>query len=114
MSTYLPAAFVDHGLDGEHHAGLAHAGGLVVLVVRHVGRAVKQVADAVAAVGAHDGQALGLDDVGDDVAELADRLAGLDRGDGRHQGVVGRLDELLAGVVNFADRVRLVQVAVVA
>ncbi len=48
-----PHPLRDHGLDGEAVARLHHADRLVLGVVRHVGRAVEQLMDAVAAVGAH-------------------------------------------------------------
>ena len=41
---------VEHGLDGEHHAGHHHAG-VVVAVVQDVGRHVEVLADAVASEG---------------------------------------------------------------
>ena len=45
----LPRAHVDHGLDGEHHAGLALADGLVARVVRDRRRRVEGRANAVTA-----------------------------------------------------------------
>eukprot|EP00966_Prymnesium_polylepis_P325549 7381523-Prymnesium_polylepis.1 len=48
---YLPRAHVDHGLDGEAMADLHRELSLVARIVRDVGRAVEELADAVATVG---------------------------------------------------------------
>lgn len=108
-------AEVDHGLDGEAHALLRGADGLVVLVVRDVGRAVEQAVDAVADVRAHHVALLRLGVLVDRVAEVAEQHARLDQRDGLRQALARRLDDAhRVGVARGlrADVVRLVQVAV--
>lgn len=44
-----------HRLDREGHAGLHGAHGLVLGIVRHIGRGVEEVVDAMPAIRPHDG-----------------------------------------------------------
>lgn len=112
----LVLAQADHGLDGEGHAGLALADGLVLAVVRHVGRAVEQRVDAVAAVRLDHAELPGSGVLLDDVAKVGDLDPRLDVLDGPLQALPRRLHEphvvrVRPGLVS--DVVRLVQVPVV-
>jgi hypothetical protein len=65
-----PLTQVDHGLNSEDVSRLHGALGLILRVVRHVGRGVEQLADAVAAVGRDDGALGGLGDHVDGLADI--------------------------------------------
>lgn len=107
----------NHGLNRKRHADLALAGCLVLGVVWHVGRAVKQLADAVAAVRADDAAVLCLGVLLDDVAKLANLDAGLDGLDGLVQALAGGLDDahvVRVGLGAVANVVGLVEIGVVA
>ena len=67
----VAGAGVEHGLDGEDHAGLEHEAFAAAAVVQHVGFVVVDAADAVAAELAHDAEALALRDRLDGVAHVA-------------------------------------------
>lgn len=109
-------ARADHGLDSEAHARLRGADGLVLGVVRDVGRAVEEGVDAVAAVGGDDGALVGLGVLFDRVADVAEGEAGLDGLDGEAQALARRFHEVdVRGVEGRrADVVGFVEVAVVA
>lgn len=107
----------NHGLNRKRHAGLALSNRLVLGVVRHVGRAVEQLVDAVAAVGADDAAVLLLGHLFDNVAKLADQGTGLDCLDRLVQALAGGLDNadiVGVGLGSVTNVVRLVQVGVVA
>ena len=61
-----------------------HTHSSLTCIVRNVGRSVEQLIDAMAAVGAHDREALGVRVLGDDVAQVAILSAGLDCACGDH------------------------------
>jgi hypothetical protein len=70
LTSQPPLTQVDHGLDGEDVSRLHGALGLVLGIVRHVGRGVEQLPDAVAAVGRDDGALGGLGDHVDGLADI--------------------------------------------
>ena len=109
-----PDAEVDHGLDGEDVARLHDARGLVLRVVGDVRRRVEQLADAVAAVRAHDGAVRGLGDALDGAADVAVHGARPDQVRAGHEALERGLDQVVVLVRALADDERLVEVAVVA
>lgn len=107
----------EDGLDGERHAGLAHAHRLVLRVVRDPRRRVELGVDAVAAPRGHDAAAPRLGVLLDDAAEVPDRGAGLDELDCLVEAFTRGLDHpdrvrIRLGAVT--DVVRLVEVGMVA
>ena len=109
------AAQADHGLDGEAHARLGDANGLVLGVVGHAGGGVEELVDAVAAVGADDGAGAGLGVLLDGVARVADRHARFDEVDGLGEAFAGGFDDadgVAVGEGAGADVVGFVEVAV--
>lgn len=108
-------AQADHGLDGEAHAGLGDADGFVFRVVRHVGRAVEELVDAVAAVGFDDGAVAGFGVFFNGAAGLAEEHAGLDEFDGFGEAFAGGFDDadgVAVGEGFGADIVGFIKVAV--
>src|SRR5690606_24213499 len=81
-------------------------------VVQNVGAVVEDAADAVAAEVADHRHALGLDDLLNGVADVAEGGAGLDDGQARGKRVIGDLDQLAGAGVDLADRVHAAGVAV--
>ena len=78
------------------------------------GGAVEEVADAVAAVGADDGEAVDAGAARDAVPEVAEAGAGLDERDGLLQAVVRAFDQGFVLGRDFSYRKGLVEVSVVA
>jgi len=85
-------AQADHGLNGEARAGLGDTDGFVFRVVRHVGRAVEELVDAVAAVGFDDGAVTGFGMFFDGAAGLAEEHARFDEFDGFGEALAGSFD----------------------
>mmetsp|Transcript_20646 Transcript_20646/g.62820 ORF Transcript_20646/g.62820 Transcript_20646/m.62820 type:complete len:250 (-) Transcript_20646:1121-1870(-) len=108
----LPAAQVDHGLDGEDVPLLHGPLGLVLRVVRHVGRRVEERPDAVAAVAAHDAAAVLLRAARDGRPEVRVVRARPAHVHGHLEALEGALHELAALLVHGAHEERLVQVRV--
>ena len=109
-----PPPRVDHRLDRKDLPGLHHPDGLVPRVVGDAGRAVEEVADAVAAVGADHREAVCARAAGDAVAQVAEAGSRFDKGDGLLQAVVRAFDEGLVFRRDLPDGEGLVEVAVVA
>lgn len=86
-------AQADHRLDGKAHAGLGDADGFVFRVVRHVGRAVEELINAVATVGFDDGAVAGFGVFFDGAAGFAEEHAGLDEFDGFGEAFAGGFDD---------------------
>jgi len=104
----------NHGLDGEAHAGLGLADGLVLGVMRHIRRTVEALVDAVAAVGLDDAAVVALGELLDGVAVVAEERAGLDELDRFGETVAGGFDNAhsVGILVCLADVVSFVQIAV--
>ena len=105
------------GLLGSTHnsedlADLHASRSLRVGVVDNVGLAVEEVVDTVAGVPADDRVALGLDNLLNLVANVAVGDAGLADGNGLLHGLLGRGDEVERLLVDVADGISSVQVAV--
>src|SRR5690606_37629325 len=79
--------------DGEGHARAQHHAGARAAVVRHLRLVVVDLADAVAAVLAHDAEALGLGVFLDRVADVAQGRPRLHRADAAEHGLAGRLHQ---------------------
>lgn len=108
-------AQANHRLDSKAHAGLGDADGFVFRVVRHVGRAVEELVDAVAAVGFNDGAVAGFSVFFDGAAGFAEEHAGLDEFDGFGEAFAGGFDDadgIAVGEGFGADVVGFVEVAV--
>jgi hypothetical protein len=84
-------AHADHGLDGEAHARLRLSNGLVLRIVRNVGRAVEKPANTMSAVGPDDAAFLALRVLLDDVSVFTEKCAWLDNFDGLLQAFPRRL-----------------------
>ena len=91
----------DHGLDGKAHAWLRLTHCLVLRIMRHVGRAVEQLVDAVSAVCLDDGAFLRLCVLLDYVSVLAEQRARLHHLDG--------LVQTLSRCLHYADGIRICQ-----
>jgi hypothetical protein len=106
----------DHGLDSKRHARLALADGLVLGVVRDIGRRVKMRVDAVAHEISDHIAAPRLCVILDHVAELAKESTWSDESDSLIEAFSCRLDNAHGiGVVPCpADVVCLVEIAVIA
>ena len=104
----LPVSVVNHGFDGEDVSNLHDTGSLVLGVVRHVGCAVEELADAVAAEGFDDAKALFLGVLCNDISELSVHLTRSAHGDGLFEALVGGLDELLMDLLGRTDEPGLV------
>lgn len=104
----------NHGLDCEAHPGLCLADSLVLGVMRHVGRAVEELVDTVAAVGLHDAAVGGLCNLLDGVAVVSEERSGLDELDRFLETVASGLDyaHAVGVLVCLADVVGFVQIAV--
>ena len=95
----LPLAFVYHGLDSEYVPRRDDALRLVLGVVRHVGRRVEQLANAVPAVGAHHAMPRLRGVLGDHLAQVAIHGARSHLVQRRRQTAEGALDERPARLV---------------
>lgn len=82
--------------------------------MRNTRRTVEQVADAVAAEGADDGEAVDAGPAGDAVSEVAEPRARLDERDGLLQAVVRAFDQGFIFGRDLAHGEGLVEVAMVA
>jgi hypothetical protein len=111
-SLIAPASQIHHGFDRETHTLFSDADSLVFGVVGHVGCAVEQLVDAVAAVGADDATPAGLGQRLDHVAGVAEEHARFYELNGGVEAVAGGLDDADGGGVRRADVVGFVQVAV--
>lgn len=89
-----PRALRDHRLDRERVPGLHDAHGLVLSIVRHLWGSVKQSVDAVATIAAHHREAVLVDMLLNDIAQLAITLAGHDQLLRLLQRIVGGLHQL--------------------
>src|SRR5680860_1145898 len=69
----------DHRLDREHHVRLHQRVRTRLEIVRDVQTGVEALADAVAPEDPHDPVTLRFDKAGDRLADVADRMVGLDR-----------------------------------
>lgn len=90
----------------------ADTDGFVVCIMRHVGCAVEELIDTVAAESAHDREAVGGRVTLDDFTKLAVLRAGLDHGNRLLQALASGIDKLLAFFVDLTDQVGLIQIAV--
>lgn len=107
----------DHRLDGECHARFAFTDGLVLGIMRHVGRAVEELVDAVATVRADDTAVLLLGVLLNDIAKLPYQDARLDRLDGLFEALARGLDDSHVVRVRLClvtNVVRLVEIGMVA
>lgn len=95
-------ACVDHGLDGEDHAG-GHGNADVVVMVGDFRGFVKGEADAVANKLIHNGAFVGFGDFFDSVADFADFSAGFANGDGGCEGFEAGVDDALLFFGGVAD-----------
>ncbi len=79
-----PVAHIDHGLDGEHHAGLEARAGALAAIIGDLRLLVQLAPDAVADEFPHDAVAIGDDLVLDGGAQIAEAapLGGEGDGDG--------------------------------
>src|SRR5690606_12087755 len=108
---YRRLAQIHHRLDGEEHARLQHRAFAATAVVQDVGAVVEDPADAVAAEVAHHAHALGLDELLDGEADVAEGVARLDLGQSQVQRVIGDVDQPLGAGVDLADRIHAAAVA---
>ena len=83
---HAAGAHVDHGLDGEDHAGLELRAGAFAAVIRDLRLLVELAADAVADKFADDAVAVGDDLILDGGAQIAEAAALGGEGDGEVQG----------------------------
>src|SRR5690606_22067476 len=104
-------AQVHHRLDREEHARLQHRALAATAVVQNVGAVVKDPADAVAAEVAHHAHALGLDELLDGVADVAEGVPRLDLGQTQVQRLIGDVDQPLGAGVDLADRIHAARIA---
>ena len=100
----MPAAGVDHRLDGEAVARAHDANRLVARVVRHVGRRVEEVVDAVADKRFHHAaaKALALRCLGNHFANVPIEHAGLARRNRRGGARARAFHQARTVLVNFA------------
>ena len=82
-----------HGLDGKTHARLRSPYGLVLGIMRYVGRAVEELIDAVATVRLDDATASGFGMLFDDRPGIAEEHAGFDESDGVFETLPGRFHD---------------------
>jgi hypothetical protein len=113
-SLVLVRAQRNHRLDSKAHARFRLTNSFVLGVMRHVGRAVEELVDAVAAVSFHDAAVVALGKFLDRVAVVAEERAGFHQFDGFFQAVARGFDDAHAvGVLRgAADVVGFVEVAV--
>ena len=88
-------ALINHGFDGEDHAGLQHGAGASFAVVDDLRVFVEAAADAVAAKFLHHGIAGVFGDLLAGVADVAEGGAGLHGFDAGHHALVGDVDQAL-------------------
>ena len=105
-------ALVDHGLDGENHAGFEFQALAFAAVVQDLRFAVEGAADAVAAKFLYDGVACVFGNLLAGIADVAQGRAGFDGGDARHHGFVGDVNQALGDGGDFADGKHAAGVAV--
>ena len=105
-------ALVDHGLDGENHAGFEFQAWAFAAVVQDLRFAVEGAADAVAAKFLYDGIACVFGNLLAGVAYVAQCRAGFDGFDARHHGGVGGVYQALGDGGDFADGKHAAGVAV--
>ena len=105
-------ALVDHGLDGENHAGFEFQALAFAAVVQDLRFGVEGAADAVAAKFLYDGIACVFGNLLAGVADVAQGCAWFDGGDARHHGFVGNVNQALGDGGNFADGKHAAGVAV--
>ena len=105
-------ALVDHGLDGENHAGFEFQALAFAAVVQNLRFAVEGASDAVAAKFLHDGIACVFGNLLAGIAHVAQCRAGFDGFDARHHGIVGGVYQALGDGGDFADGKHAAGVAV--
>ena len=105
-------ALVDHGLDGENHAGFEFQALAFAAVVQDLRFAVEGAADAVAAKVLYDGIACVFGNLLAGVAYVAQCRAGFDGFDACHHGGVGGVYQALGDGGDFADGKHAAGVAV--
>ena len=105
-------AGVDHRLDGEHHAFLQLQAGAGLAVMQHLRIFVEHLADTVPAVLAHHGEALGLRQFLDGVADIAQAHAGPHHLDAGQHALAGGVHQPLGQHRGLAHVVHLAGVAV--
>ena len=106
------AAGVDHGLDGEEHAGFEHGAFAFAAEMQDIGGGVEFAADAVAAEIADHAKAVGFDVGLDGVADVAEGGAGADGFDAEHEGLIGDVHQVAGAGVGFARDIHAAGVAV--
>src|SRR3954469_13721757 len=100
------AAQIDHGLDGEEHAGLQGNAAAGLAVMDNVGQGVEHLAQAVATEVAHHGALLLAFGIRlDGIADVAGGGARLHRRDAAHHGFIGDLDQPFGPALDLADRI---------
>ncbi len=90
---YMAFAGIDHGFDGEGHAGFQFEAGMGFAVVQNLGVVVVNTADAVAAVFAHHRVAAAFGQRLDGMTDIAKMGAGAHLFNAGLQAVVGGLDQ---------------------
>ena len=105
-------ALVDHGLDGENHAGFEFQALAFAAVVQNLRFAVEGAADAVAAKFLHNRIACVFGNLLAGIAYVAQCRAGFDGFDARHHGIVGGVYQALGDGGDFADGKHAAGVAV--
>lgn len=111
--SYVAFASVDHGLDGEGHAGLQDNAGACFSVVQHLWLLVKDFANAVAAVFAHHGKVVGFGVFLDAVADVAQMDAGFDHFHAQFHAFVADTAQAFGEYGGFADDEHFAGVAMV-
>ena len=106
------AAQVDHGLDRKDVPRTHDALSLVLLVVWHVGRRVKELTNAMTAVCLDNGALVLRRDLADRIAQIAVQGTRCNHVERRGERLVRALDHAQAVVIDLAYKIRLVQVRV--
>ena len=89
------AAQVDHRFDGKEHPFLKHRTGSGPAIMQDIGRRMKHAPQTVTAEIAHHRHPVGLDKALDCKADVAERVARLNRSYATHQRFVRHLDQSL-------------------
>ena len=108
----LAPAGVDHGLDGEHHAGLELFERAGAAIVQHLGFFVEYLANAVAAELAHHRKAVPFGEFLDGVSDVAQVRAGAHLLDTQPHGVISNGGQALGGNRALANQVHAAVVAI--
>lgn len=103
---------IEHRLDREDHSRRETQPRAGPAVMEHLRLVVIDAADAVAAILAHDAEALAMRHALDRMADVAERRARAHRRDARHHRFVGRIDETPRRRGRLADAVHAARVAI--